>query len=210
MLYFIETDDGNILLLIFFLFILLSLFFGWLMLKNKSDIKIEKKYDILQGLNLIIIFIFIFRLFECMEKIKFAGVLIFLICISLKISIEIVKWICTDELIGNKEIFDDTELKNLEKMTKNLNEEDKIDIYEKYYKKKQEKKYQEMEKIMELLINGKEAEELCIDLLYPYEKILNLTTEEKNEVRINFAEKIKEIKLKKLEKELKGEQLWVI
>lgn len=207
MLYFIETDDGNILLLIFFLFILLSLFFGWLMLKNKSDIKIEKKYDILQGLNLIIIFIFIFRLFECMEKIKFAGVLIFLICISLKISIEIVKWICTDELIGNKEIFDDTELKNLEKMTKNLNEEDKIDIYEKYYKKKQEKKYQEMEKIMELLINGKEAEELCIDLLYPYEKILNLTTEEKNEVRINFAEKIKEIKLKKLEKELKGEQL---
>lgn len=210
MLYFIETDDGNILLLIFFLFILLSLFFGWLMLKNKSDIKIEKKYDILQGLNLIIIFIFIFRLFECMEKIKFAGVLIFLICISLKISIEIVKWICTDELIGNKEIFDDTELKNLEKMTKNLNEEDKIDIYEKYYKKKQEKKYQEMEKIMELLINGKEAEELCIDLLYPYEKILNLTTEEKNEVRINFAEKIKEIKLKKLEKELKGEQLWMI
>lgn len=210
MLYFIETDDGNILLLIFFLFILLSLFFGWLMLKNKSDIKIEKKYDILQGLNLIIIFIFIFRLFECMEKIKFAGVLIFLICISLKISIEIVKWICTDELIGNKEIFDDTELKNLEKMTKNLNEEDKIDIYEKYYKKKQEKKYQEMEKIMELLINGKEAEELCIDLLYPYEKILNLTTEEKNEVRINFAEKIKKIKLKKLEKELKGEQLWVI
>lgn len=207
MLYFIETDDGNILLLIFFLFILLSLFFGWLMLKNKSDIKIEKKYDILQGLNLIIIFIFIFRLFECMEKIKFVGVLIFLICISLKISIEIVKWICTDELIGNKEIFDDTELKNLEKMTKNLNEEDKIDIYEKYYKKKQEKKYQEMEKIMELLINGKEAEELCIDLLYPYEKILNLTTEEKNEVRINFAEKIKEIKLKKLEKELKGEQL---
>ncbi len=207
MLYFIETDDGNILLLIFFLFILLSLFFGWLMLKNKSDIKIEKKYDILQGLNLIIIFIFIFRLFECMEKIKFAGVLIFLICISLKISIEIVKWICTDELIGNKEIFDDTELKNLEKMTKNLNEEDKIDIYEKYYKKKQEKKYQEMEKIMELLINGKEAEELCIDLLYPYEKILNLTTEEKNEVRINFAEKIKKIKLKKLEKELKGEQL---
>lgn len=210
MLYFIETEEGNILLLIFFLFILLSLFFGWLMLKNKSDIKIEKKYDILQALNLIIIFIFIFRLFECMEKIKFAGVLIFLICISLKISIEIVKWICTDELIGNKEIFDDTELKNLEKMTKNLNEEDKIDIYEKYYKKKQEKKYQEMEKIMELLINGKEAEELCIDLLYPYEKILNLTTEEKNEVRINFAEKIKEIKLKKLEKELKGEQLWVI
>lgn len=209
MLYFIETDDGNILLLIFFLFILLSLFFGWLMLKNKSDIKIEKKYDILQGLNLIIIFIFIFRLFECMEKIKFAGVLIFLICISLKISIEIVKWICTDELIGNKEIFDDTELKNLEKMTKNLNEEDKIDIYEKYYKKKQEKKYQEMEKIMELLINGKEAEELCIDLLYPYEKILNLTTEEKNEVRINFAEKIKEIKLKKLEKiNEKGESLW--
>ena len=207
MLYFIETEEGNILLLIFFLFILLSLFFGWLMLKNKSDIKIEKKYDILQALNLIIIFIFIFRLFECMEKIKFAGVLIFLICISLKISIEIVKWICTDELIGNKEIFDDTELKNLEKMTKNLNEEDKIDIYEKYYKKKQEKKYQEMEKIMELLINGKEAEELCIDLLYPYEKILNLTTEEKNEVRINFAEKIKEIKLKKLEKELKGEQL---
>lgn len=210
MLYFIETDDGNILLLIFFLFILLSLFFGWLMLKNKSDIKIEKKYDILQGLNLIIIFIFIFRLFECMEKIKFTGVLIFLICISLKISIEIVKWICTDELIGNKEIFNDTELKNLEKMTKNLNEEDKIDIYEKYYKKKQGKKYQEMEEIMELLINGKEAEELCIDLLYPYEKILNLTTEEKNEVRRNFAEKIKEIKLKKLEKELKGEQLWVI
>lgn len=207
MLYFIETDDGNILLLIFFLFILLSLFFGWLMLKNKSDIKIEKKYDILQGLNLIIIFIFIFRLFECMEKIKFTGVLIFLICISLKISIEIVKWICTDELIGNKEIFNDTELKNLEKMTKNLNEEDKIDIYEKYYKKKQGKKYQEMEEIMELLINGKEAEELCIDLLYPYEKILNLTTEEKNEVRRNFAEKIKEIKLKKLEKELKGEQL---
>lgn len=207
MLYFIETEEGNILLLIFFLFILLSLFFGWLMLKNKSDIKIEKKYDILQALNLIIIFIFIFRLFECMEKIKFTGVLVFLICISLKITIKIVKWICTDELIGNKEIFDDIELKNLEKMTKNLNEEDKIEIYEKYYKKKQEKKYQEMEKIMELLINGKEAEELCIELLYPYEKIINLTTEEKNEVRRNFVEKIKKIKLKKLEKELKGEQL---
>ena len=98
--------------------------------------------------------------------------------------------------INNKKLFNETEMKYLEEITKNYKVvSDKYHVYEEYYDKRNEKKYEYMEKIIEELVRKTEISELSVELLKPYEKEINLNEYQKEELRKFFAEKV-------LEKEL--------